>query len=449
MSAPAAPEPGATSRANARVALLVVGGMLLLALLAGTYAWHTVLVRRGYDVRLPKTQALTVPLIARAALGLYVIVLVYALVRGWNRRERVRGRGLQGESIWSRYATPGLAMLVLLGVGLVLVTIQTRPVRNPPSRDANAREGVLPVLPSQLAALGYLPSDVDLILAVHAAEARLEPAGTALFAQLHSPDGLAGLLSVPSLAGIEPGNLDHLVLGLKLANTVLPQATLVARTIEPYDREALLAKLKASRQPGSGDRQEYYRITLPSSWIKRALLWCPDDRTIVMGTPDASVEHLPFPPRTGVDRFPGPLATMITGSIEAAARTNRAQVWLAGRVEDWNQLSPAVMIAMAALPEDVAKALRRLQTFGFWLQLADDAVLNGVCQATDDAAAEGLQGALDALAGRRWNDDPGDKKKVLLADLSRSWKSSREGPWVKFQANVRPATINSLAPANP
>src|SRR5262249_49339129 len=73
---PLAPRPPFS---NAKIAALVVAVMLVMALLGGAYAWRTVLVRRGFDLHLPKTQALSVPIIARVALGVYVLVLVVAV----------------------------------------------------------------------------------------------------------------------------------------------------------------------------------------------------------------------------------------------------------------------------------------------------------------------------------------------------------------------------------
>src|SRR5262249_22976327 len=69
---------------NRAIALIVLSVMLLMAVLGGVYALRTRDLRRDYDWHLPKTQALDVPLIARIALGVYVLVLVLAVLGGWE-----------------------------------------------------------------------------------------------------------------------------------------------------------------------------------------------------------------------------------------------------------------------------------------------------------------------------------------------------------------------------
>src|SRR5258708_6144701 len=103
---------------NRQIGLLIFGVMVIMASIGLVFAWRTVGVRRGFAAALPKTQALSVPVFVRVALGVYVLVLVAAILRGWNRRERVPGS--QPESWLGRFATPALALFVLLGVGLAL-----------------------------------------------------------------------------------------------------------------------------------------------------------------------------------------------------------------------------------------------------------------------------------------------------------------------------------------
>ena len=165
LEAPASP--GARRLSNGQIALIILGGMAAMALLSLAFALHTQELRRSYDVHLPKSKSIDVPLIARVALGLYVAGLVGAIVWGWNRRERAAGRD-EPRSWASRVGVPGLAVLALVGIGLALLAIPARPVRPPLDLD---HQKVTPVAPAELAALGYLPDDADMIVAAHVAEA--------------------------------------------------------------------------------------------------------------------------------------------------------------------------------------------------------------------------------------------------------------------------------------
>jgi hypothetical protein len=116
--------------------------MAAMALLGLAYALHTQALRRGYDVQLPKSRAIDVPLFARVALGIYVAGLVGAIVWGWNRRERAAGD--EARPWTSRLGVPGLAVLALVGIGLALLAIRARPVRPPLDLDHPKTEAVAP-----------------------------------------------------------------------------------------------------------------------------------------------------------------------------------------------------------------------------------------------------------------------------------------------------------------
>ena len=99
---------------NGLIALVLLSVMLMMAALGGVYAWRTAGVRRDYDSHMPRPSIIDIPLIARIALGVYLLVMVLAILRGWNRRENATG-GTMG---LGQYGIPALALFVLLGSGV-------------------------------------------------------------------------------------------------------------------------------------------------------------------------------------------------------------------------------------------------------------------------------------------------------------------------------------------
>src|SRR5260221_6927416 len=111
--------------------------------------------------------------------------MVLGVMWGWNQREREKRAAGQSEPWTSRFGIPLLALMVLVGVGLAIVVIQTRPVRGPKPTDPSDPLSVPAVLPSHLAGLGYLPGDVNLVAAVHVAECSRTFAGQQFLKRFH------------------------------------------------------------------------------------------------------------------------------------------------------------------------------------------------------------------------------------------------------------------------
>ena len=81
------PVPTPQRFSNTGIALAVLGVMVLMGLLGLLYALKTEAIRRSYDLHLPKTKAISIPIDVVFPLGLYILVLLLAWFRGWNRRE--------------------------------------------------------------------------------------------------------------------------------------------------------------------------------------------------------------------------------------------------------------------------------------------------------------------------------------------------------------------------
>src|SRR5579884_4123827 len=149
-----------------------------------------------------------------------------------------------------------MALMAGSGLALALMTQRYRRAndRLPAPDETAARVRI--AAPPDLAGIGYLPADTDVIAAVHVAEALQEPAGQQFLRRFRPEEAVRGPREqelplggfLEQWTGLAPEDLDHVVLGLKVAgNAIPPRAILVAQTRRRYDAGKILTALKAKR----------------------------------------------------------------------------------------------------------------------------------------------------------------------------------------------------------
>jgi hypothetical protein len=408
--------------------------MAVMALVGGVYAWRTVLTRRLDDFQLPKPRALDVPLIARIALGVYVLVMALMVVRGWNRRERQAGEAVRKPWI-GQFGIPALALMFLVGVGLALIAIQKRPVGHALPRDIAGPESVKAVPPSELAALGFVPDDVHLVVGIHVAEAWRTDAGRPFLDGSRPGGGDLGLDQIESLTGLKLAELDHAVVAVKL-DQLLPRVFLIARTIQPFDPVEIQGDLKASKLADASG-QTFYEFEMKQARSKAGLWFAEDQRTLVVVWPSTEMKEIPLKPRESLNHLPGQLRSVLEESVDPATRQAPAQVWAVGHTESWTMGA-----TLAAL---VLKwpALADIRTVGAWAQLSQDAELHALCVCADGPGAEKLRAFLQP-------DNPGTTKglaallptnSLMAADLTNTLHVTQDSNRLSLNAKVRAATI--------
>jgi hypothetical protein len=418
---------------NQVIAYIVLAGMAGMALLCGVYIWRTVLMRRLDDFDLPKTQAIDVPLIARLALGVYVLVMALMIIRGWNRRER-RVHTTNGTARLGNYGIPALALMVLLGVGLALVAIQERPVRGPLAGDKAGPESVPAVLPSQLAALGYLPDDVHLVVGFHIAEAWRTPAGRPFLDGSH-PDGGLGLDQIESLSGLKLAELDHAVLAVRL-DKLLPRIFLIVRTTAAYDPVEIQNDLKATKL-ATGTGRSFYEFKMKQVPDKAGLWFADDRKTLVVVWPSTEMKEIPQTPHEGLHHLPDHIRSVLEDQIDPAARAAPQQVWAVGHTESWTKMTPLAALTLKW------PTLADIRTVGLWVHLGEDADLHGVVRCSDTPAAENLRAFLqpDKPAENKGLDVLLPKNSLMAADLTKTLKVTEDGEWLELEATISAPTI--------
>jgi hypothetical protein len=261
--------------------------------------------------------------------------------------------------------------------------IPSKPRRAPPpvAVELPPQGGPPAVRPDQLEGLGYLPKDVDLILAIQAGELLSAPIAPTLFqngirvSRLNLHPEL-----VARMTGLALQDLDHLVVGLKLDTSVPPHLWIVGRTKEPYDAEKLRDKLGAQRVADTGQRV-IHRFQLKQSPFPLNL-FCPDDRTTVVALLAGDLKSIPAARNEKLDQLNPELVQVIRERCEVSA------VWLAAHVEKWEPVLSRPLVA------DYSKKMRELlmgvRTMAVSLHLDNALTLKAAIHCKDSAAAGAL-----------------------------------------------------------
>jgi hypothetical protein len=437
-AAPApAPPPDAVAPArhlsNRAVALVILVGMAAMAIIGLVYALNTEAIRRSYDVKLPKSRAISIPWYAFALLAMYVLGLVALWFWGWNRREQ---RGQAPEPVRRRLSVLyGLSVLVFILVELIVVVMHARAPR---PAEPEGPPAVRAVPPAELAALGYLPDDTDVILAVHAAELLDEPSGRDL--TRHLGNDVLSAASIENWSGLKLDDIDHAVLGLTLDESLLVHPTLVVRARRPIDQEKVRAALKAQARRELDGRPVYpflMRTGLPLLPELEANAWFADERTLVVAKKfdDGPGHRVPLAPHAGIDHLRPDLRALLRERLGAPA-----QVWLAGHRPDWDTLSPLVRLVLQR-KENAAAA--KVTTFGLWLTAGPDgATVRGAFDCEGEDAARALEAYL-APANHKGIKEwvaPGDSGPMERA-FANSLKITQHGTWVELQASADAESI--------
>jgi hypothetical protein len=342
---------------------------------------------------------------------------------------------------WSNRAVAGvvlglMACMAAAGLAFALLTVNERrahdtgiarrPLRRAPQVEPEPLPPAPPATaPDKLEALGYLPDKTGLVLAVHVAELLADPGGHKLLT-----DGFrVGKVDVrpQTLArwtGLRPEDLDHLVVGARVDESIPPHLWVIARTKEPYDAKRLRDHLQAQRVAGTGDRV-VYRFTAPETSLPLNLS-CPDDRTIVVSLLADDLRVVPKSPSEDLSQLNPGLRTMIRERREVGS-----PLWVAVQVDSWPRVLGRPLF-QGMKKEDLAR-LQGVRALGGWLQpRGEDCVrVKAVFRCKDAAAAAALDEFFHSPQ----------------RDANPSLKAAREGEWLTLQVDTDLAGLQkALAP---
>jgi hypothetical protein len=427
-----APQPAPPVRRplpNWAIAVAILAGMGVMAAACLVYALSTVATRRDQDWHSTKRETLSVPLAARLGLGVYLLALVGTVVWERKRRRWLVAAGEQPQTVLGRWAAPVLGSVVLVGVGLVLLSIPMRSNRHLPAPAGGSGVPVQAVPPAQLAALNYLPEDTNLVAGFHVAEALRDSAARELLAPSSERIGKTIRDRFREWTSLELEVLDHAVLGVKLDEQLIPRVLLVVRTQQPYDIQHLVQALKAVRLTQAGGRT-VYRYELENPLRQNGYLACPDERTMLIALKAEDLKRAPPFPRPVLGRLPAPLQAFFQERLHPPT-----PFWAVGHVDDWEKTALHSFVRLG-IKDDWA-ILSKVRTFGLWWQPEDVGTLKAAFRCVDEDSARALRlhllaeenGEYKVLRGLELRADA----QGMAGDLAGTLKAEQKDAWLTLR----------------
>jgi hypothetical protein len=343
-----------------------------------------------------------------------------------------------------------LGVMVVMAAGgltLALLTQNSRRSHDVAKPPEEKDDRVRVTAPADLAALGYLPAETNVIVGVHAAEALQVPAGRQFLKRFQpaaalTEQGPALPGTLEQWTGLSLDEIDHAVLGLDVANQVIPHLVLVVQTRHRCDPEKVQQALRATRSP-EPDRN-LYRFHVEKPPVEAVLRFAAE-RTLIVALNSEDMERVPVTPEPGIAHLAAPLREMLTKRLGPGD-----PVWAVGHAADWEKTTAKLLLG--TLRKEDRQALEKVRTFGAWLQFDEGLRLNGAFHCADDPSAQALEKYLAGpegderkplrLFGGRADSEP------LARDLARTLKVVRDGDWVLFQAKAAPESSRPAGAAD-
>jgi hypothetical protein len=336
-------------------------------------------------------------------------------------------------------------MMMMATVGLIFawVTVQDRRKRDHPEQAAAPElTRVISVAPAKLTTLGFLPADVNVVVGLHLAELRSNPAARHL---------LASVNNLEQWTGLKLSEIDHAVLGLSVEERLVPRIVLVVQSRQTLNAENIRAILRAGRRTERGQRT-LYRFHAGQSGIE-AVLWFADDRTLVLALVPEDVDNVPLSPIPGVERFSSDVQRLLADQLHEGT-----QAWIVGHAANWTRvLSPQPLpgmtnLTLVRLSKREREVLSGLRTFAAWLEVDGEVIWHLTVEGKDPTAARKLEEYLAQLGFESGKEFKTLEKwagtELLARELSETLKRHQRENCLTFQAKssleaIRRATVAS------
>jgi hypothetical protein len=205
-------------------------------------------------------------------------------------------------------------------------------------------------------ALGYLPSDTNVIVAWNPSAAEPSKEAREFMERIGFADG--GDLDPEKYFGIKRDQIEDVVIGVKLdLRLPYPDFRIIVRTKSAYDADAIRKKLgrTGSKPLGAKTVDTLSPPRLPIELV----MWCATARTLVICHRPEDMEKIPDVPHETCDHLAAPIADLLK------YRSDRDSfLWLVAHNDDWSK----TLLAFLNLPADQRKTLFKAQTVGLALR---------------------------------------------------------------------------------
>jgi len=370
---------------NRTIALSILAFMGLVAILFLGYALQTEQIRREHDHNLPKAQSITIPIGIAVACNVYIVALIFAIFPPKNRPGAVR------------------LTIVLAGLTAMVVTIGLLRVHIRVSSDPNAAEEsfVQPIArsvrPAELSGLGYLPEDTNVIAAVNIGMLMETPEGREFL--MGNRGQLWNWQRLQEWTGISLSEIDHVIVGLRVDNSLLPRLLVIIETNRAFEMARVKAAVRAGKLPD------------PNACL------FPSDHVLILGLTRKDLERVSLKRSEGI-HLPPSFQEALQQRIPRGA-----EVWAVGHADNWLQ-TPALAF-FAGLPKENREVFQKIQTFAAGIRLEKAPTIDAAFQCADEPDAKALEQLL---------------RQQKLDELKDA-KISEKERWVSFQAKVTDLSV--------
>jgi hypothetical protein len=274
----------------------------------------------------------------------------------------------------------------------------------------------LVIAPARLAGLGYLPPDMGVLVGVHVEELLANPVGKGL---LDQPLRVAGqdfpINNVLNWTTLRLEDIDHALLALEPDAPL--STTLVVRTRAPYDEKKIRTALEGRAVGGEG-RKPLFSVQVAGLPV-RPLLWCADDRTLLLSFSQSTLQSAPDKPREGLAHLPRPIREILEERIGTGG-----PVWAVAHADAWPDAVVGLLLGSRETANPEVERWKQVRSLGLWVQppLVGTRSTLLTINASIGCASEEAARALETKSLRPWL--PADTRLV------------QEGNWLTIQGET-------------
>lgn len=332
------------------------------------------------------------------------------------------------------FVLANMATMAGLGLSLALWTTSERREHDFKSKPRRQQREAPPANPTQVAALGYLPGGTNLVLAIDYSLAERTTAGREFLKHFHLGNTTIGPAELSKWTGLAPDEIDHAVLGIRTSEGPLPRLVLVAQARQSFDSRKLREKLKAVRSTQLGSKTVCHFT--PEKSLVEFVIWFPAPDTVVVGLTRGDLEAVPDTPVPDGGRLAPAVQKILKERVSPTAQT-----WLAGQMDDWQNLKPWLALYLDKKAQDTLAGVR---DYAFWLQFGDGVKLDGTIDCADAASAQKLEANLakpGASLGTLWP----VRFQGVVNEMSATLKAERNGDHLTLRAQASAEAVGPPA----
>ncbi len=258
--------------------------------------------------------------------------------------------------------------MAVAGLSYALWTTKIRKDRHP--KPVDKFETITARRPMELAGLGYLPKDCQLIAGLHIAEMLNDKTGQALWAEPRPALLDWSVKQIGRTTGLKVGDLDHVVLATAF-DANFPQLVMIVKSRPKISLEKIVEARPIHAR--LHEEKPLYEFSLEP--IGAALVWCIDDYTLIYvirldGPRTEHLRGLSATPRKIDEAVPGVLAKIMNERLPG-----RPYAWALGRLDQLGPMKDFLPLALGAKADP--GPLKELQMFALGLEPVEGLTLKG------------------------------------------------------------------------